>query len=166
MFKAPRGPLILDQLDDFLSELEQLDVAVSAGVVVEGHPAGYALVWEWGSGPPGPNRPRARQYKEGPKTVLGVNPNGERVFLTLQAPFGYVRIWNKEFDLIIEQELEAVDFLAHPKQLKKKLERCAKRIGEKMTALIKKSVPIDEGHLYQAISVRVAGIREFDDDDF
>src|SRR5580765_2079633 len=74
---------------------------VRGGVISEGDAAAYALVWEWGN---------ARQTKEGPKTVRGINPDGQPVWLSIQAPYGYIRIHEAESVNIIEMVLANADF--------------------------------------------------------
>src|SRR3954471_15404856 len=99
--KTVSSSFMFDKLDELLLELEEHDKEISAGVATVGEPAAYAEVWEWGN---------VRQTKKGPKTVLGINPDGEKVWLTIQAPFGYIRINENEFWQAVKDELAKVKF--------------------------------------------------------
>ncbi len=116
---------------------------VRGGVASVGEASAYALVWEWGN---------SRQTQKGPKTVLGTNPDGSQVWLSLQAPFGYIRIHEPEYIQILEKELEAMDFDAlDARDIRTAMELAAIRAGEKMAALIRETVPLDSGDLKESI---------------
>lgn len=119
-----------------------LDIALATAIVSTGPPSAYALVWEYGN---------IRQTKKGPKTVLGVDPEtGARVWLTIQAPSGYVRILKPQFRDIIEEEIIKVKFGG--KDVKTQLIYAMDRIGRRMTALVKQYVPVDKGDLKASIT--------------
>ncbi len=90
-----------DKLDEFMLEFEQHDKEIASGVMVIGEAAAYAEVWEWG------NR---RQHKAGPRTVIGTNPKGEMVWLSSQAPFGWIRVNEDEMWDAVQSELRKAKF--------------------------------------------------------
>lgn len=128
-------------VNDLIQILSDGDVSV--GVVAEGDAAAYAEVWEWGN---------ARQTKPGPKTVLGTNPDGQMVWLSIQAPFGYIHINEPFFWRIIDEELQKVD-LNQPNKaaLQKEFETHARVIASAMADVIKDSAPVDTGQLRDSI---------------
>ena len=131
------------QLGTYLLAIEGLDKMVQVGVASVGDPSAYALVWEWGN---------ARQTKEGPKTVLGINPDGEEVWLSIQAPRGYIRILTPQFMTLIRKEMKSVDFAkTTSKAIYKELKAAAMRIADKMAEMIRETVPVDTGDLQTSI---------------
>lgn len=131
-------------LDKFLQELGN-DGVVESGVSVEGEAAAYAEVWEWGN---------SRQQRQGPKTVLGTNPRGERVWLSSQAPFGY--IWTNEgkFWDSISQELKQVTFDGPTKRdVTEELKKASIRIATEIAKTISEAAPIDTGQLSESFRV-------------
>lgn len=128
----------IEGIKTFLKELED-DGLVESGVSVEGPASAYAEVWEWGN---------MRQTKKGPKTVLGTNPRGERVWLSSQAPYGY--IWRNEVNFwrSISQELEKVSFRGTTKQaVTGELEKACEKATKEMAGTIGESAPVDTGQL-------------------
>jgi hypothetical protein len=121
-----------------------LDGPVRGGVMAQGDAAAYALVWEWGN---------ARQTKEGPKTVKGMNPDGSSVWLSIQAPFGYIRIHEAEYVRILEQELGEVDLsqVETGKEIRKALTQVSSFAGAKIADVIRSVAPIDSGDLRESI---------------
>lgn len=139
-----RPRLLFDELLLFLEkELTIGKVGVMIEITSEGPAAAYALVWEWGN---------VRQTKEGPKTTLGINPNGERVWLTIQAPRGYIRVLTPQFHRIVKDELSHMKVLG---STKKKLTTVANKIGRRMLKLLKDTVPVDTGDLHDSLKVSV-----------
>lgn len=134
---------LFDELDFFLLELEQHDKLVEAGVAVQGPGAAYALVWEWGN---------IRQTKPGPKTVLGTNPDGTMIWLSAQAPFGYIRVNEDQYWEVVKEELGKMKFKSsNPAAMTKELEKTAWDISKKMAEIVKMSVPVDSGDLQSGI---------------
>ena len=126
----------------FLKELED-DGIVESGVSAEGPAAAYALVWEFGN---------LRQTKKGPKTVLGVNPRGERVWLSSQAPYGYIWTNTQKFLTQASQELEKVTFKGTTKrETTEELERASIKAVERMAGTVSESAPVDSGQLSDSI---------------
>jgi hypothetical protein len=121
-----------------------LDGPVRGGVVSTGDAASYALVWEWGN---------ARQTKQGPKTVKGMNPDGSSVWLSIQAPFGYIRIHEAEYIRILEQQISDADFkqVESGKDIRKVLKQVAATAGAKIADVIRSVAPIDSGDLRESI---------------
>ena len=111
-------------IDEFLVELVNVP-EVTAGVASVGDAAAYALVWEWGN---------TRQKKPGPKTVKGTNPDGKMVWLSSQAPFGYIRIHEPEYWQVIEEEMSSVDLnkLRSKQEITSNLRNVAKRAVKKI----------------------------------
>jgi len=148
---APPANMSLgESLDEFMSEFSQEIDSVDAGVGVIGEAAAYALVWELGN---------VRQTKPGPKTTLGVNlATGERVWLTIQAPTGYVRTNEALFWQIIKKRLGALDLSGKKSdEIKQALKdtsvACVKDIAE----IIRNAAPIDKGTLREQIQVIMPG---------
>jgi len=117
---------------------------IRGGVVSEGDAAAYALVWEWGN---------ARQTQKGPKTVRGENPDGESVWLTIQAPMGYIRINEAEYIRIIEDQLGAMDLgnLETGQDIRKAMKAASGRAANLIAEVIKQFAPIDSGALRDSI---------------
>lgn len=135
--------ITFENIDAFLLEMEQHDKMIKAGVMVIGDASDYALVWEWGN---------TRQKKPGPKTVIGTNPNGEMVWLSSQAPFGYIRINEPFFHRIIEDELAKLEFnQPSAVAITREIEKGAKRISKGIADVIREAAPIDSGLLRRSI---------------
>ena len=117
---------------------------VRGGIVSEGDAAAYALVWEWGN---------ARQTKAGPKTVQGVNPDGETVWLSIQAPMGYIRVNEAEYIKILQNQLEAMDLgsLETGEEIRKGMEEASAKAAALIAEVIKEYVPVDSGDLRDSI---------------
>jgi len=126
--------------------LEKLSIIVESGVQSVGPPASYALTWEWGN---------IRQTKKGPKTTKGKNPNGKSVWLSIQAPRGWISINEPKMWNIIESEFGKVSFnpTGNGDDLRKELERAYRTISEKCLELLQQTVPIDSGELYDSLEV-------------
>jgi hypothetical protein len=123
-----------DDLDEFLLELAEHDKEITAGVAATGEAAAYAEVWEWGN---------MRQSKEGPRTVLGVNPDGEDVWLSFQAPAGYISIHENQYWDILKQELKKVKFKSKTAQgITKELQSASVRAMKRIIPIISDSAPI------------------------
>jgi len=148
---------MFDRLDVFLLELEQHDKTIFAGVVVEGPGAAYWANWEWGN---------TRQTKPGPKTVLGTNPDGTTVWLSAQAPFGFIRINTASFWDAVDYVMKDVDFnQPDAKSITRVLENAAKKISKLMTQIIQDSAPRDTGELASDIHPVDPGDSILDSDD-
>lgn len=146
--------MVFDQLETLALELAAQERFSQVGIVVEGAPAAYALVWEYGN---------LRQTQQGPKTVEGVNPNGEIVWLSAQAPSGYIQVNSPKYWQIVETELSKVRFMADRptrrtrKQrsvyLMEQIDKAGKRAAKGILNLIRETVPVDTGALRDAIRV-------------
>jgi len=148
-FLSPRLMLDADQLDFLRLELGQQNKLIEAGVKVEGEAAAYALVWEWGN---------ARQTQPGPKTTLGVNPDGERVYLSIQAPTGYIRVLTPQFLAALQEEMGRVRFTsASTGAVTDALEKAAIRTARRIAELIREHAPVDSGELHDDIKVVMPG---------
>lgn len=117
---------------------------VRGGIVVTGDAAAYALVWEWGN---------ARQTKEGPKTVKGMNPDGDQVWLSTQAPFGYIRINEPMYFQILEEKLGAADFsdAVSAKEIVDEIKKASAAAAEIIAEVIREHAPVDSGELRESI---------------
>ena len=120
---------------------------VYGGVVSEGEAAAYALVWEWGN---------ARQTKKGPKTTMGVNPDGEEVWLSIQAPEGYIRISEPVYIFQLEQELGNIDFedLETGEEIRKAIKGASAMAAHLIAETIRENAPIDSGGVAGVDSAR------------
>lgn len=149
LFSFPDTTDLFKQLDEYAAELSRLDKVVQSGVMVEGPAAGYALVWEWGN---------ARQTKKGPKTTLGINPDGKRVWLSIQAPRGYIRVLTPQFLNAIDKELEKIRFNEDSASIVKQLTIAADNVAKKIAVLISQNAPEDSGTL--SSSIKAASMAE------
>ena len=141
-------PLLQFELDKFLLEFQQQNKTVEAGVGVEGPGAAYALVWEWGN---------ARQTQIGPRTTIGINPDGTRVFLSIQAPRGYIRVNTPLYWAALESELNKVKFSGSTTlAIREELERAAVKAANRIRDIIREHVPVDTGQLHA--DIRTIGI--------
>ena len=144
-FLSPRLQLDTDKLDFMLLELAQQNKLTEAGVKVEGPAAAYALVWELGN---------AKQTKPGPKTVRGINPDGSHVFLSIQAPRGYIRVSSSLYAAALKQELTKVKFVSESTgAISTQLERAAVRTVKRIRDIIKDHAPVDSGELVSNIKI-------------
>jgi len=148
---------LFDKLDEFLLEFEEHDQMITSGVMSVGEAAAYALVWEWGN---------VRQTQPGPKTVLGTNPDGDEVWLSIQAPFGYIKIHENSYYEILKIELKKVKFEGtNPKAITKELEEAAFRAMKQIAKLIGDYAPIDKGDLSKSFVAVRPGDPSLDDSD-
>jgi len=137
--------VLFDKLDEFMLEFEQHDKEIKSGVVVVGDAAAYALVWEYGN---------KRQHKQGPRTVIGTNPKGDMEWMSSQAPFGYIRVHERDYMDAVMFELgrakfDQPDAAAMTRELEKRASNASKLIAE----IIKDSAPHDSWDLAHAIKV-------------
>lgn len=129
-------------LDGFLKLCDSVE-EVTAGMASVGDAAAYALVWEWGN---------IRQTQPGPKTVVGINPDGTSVWLSSQAPLGYIRVNEPKYWNIIKNVLQKLDFnQPNGKALRRDLEFCARTIAQKMVEVTQETVPVDKGDLHDSL---------------
>jgi hypothetical protein len=151
-------PLLQLDTKKFLSEFAQADrTPIEAGVGVEGPAAAYALVWEWGN---------IRQTKIGPKTTIGTNPDGERVFLSIQAPHGYIRVNTPLYWAAFEQEIGRLKFTSTTAEgIHEEFQQVVERTASRVRDIIREHVPVDTGQLYDDIRVISAGDDLLDEDE-
>lgn len=96
----------------------------------------------------------ARQTQRGPKTTLGVNPDGTRVWLSIQAPFGYIRINTPRYFEILEDEMSRVQFTgARTSDVSDALYGAARKAASRIAELIREAAPVDTGELRASIQV-------------
>jgi hypothetical protein len=135
--------VLFDKLDEFLLEFEQHDRMVSAGVQVIGEGAAYALVWEYGN---------VRQTQYGPRTVMGVNPDGTSIWMSTQAPYGYIATNTQEYYDIATAVLTGLRFdQPDAAAMNAELERGARLISRRMAEIVKDAAPKDTGVLARGI---------------
>src|SRR5580765_2524701 len=134
------------RIGDLLQEFANLeDRVIEVGVAVEGPAAKYAEVWEWGN---------ARQTKQGPRTVLGINPNGESVWLSTQAPRGYIRVNDSIYMDIVKVELGKLEFKGtDASSVRQDIERTCIDIAQQIAHVIEEHAPVDTGQLSQSFRV-------------
>jgi hypothetical protein len=129
----------LKGFDSFIELFDLDDKVVEAGVVSTGEAAAYAEVWEWGN---------ARQTKQGPKTVRGTNPDGEVVWLSSQAPMGYIAVNSEAYLNIVKIELGKLSFSGNSAQdTEKELKAIALSAAQACAEIIAEHAPIDSGQL-------------------
>lgn len=142
--------------DDFLGALFGKDEVVEVGVSVDGPAAAYAEVWEWGN---------ARQTKQGPRTVLGTNPDGEQVWLSSQAPYGYIRINTEKYLEAARKALGKLPFHAtNPKQLTEELQKAGVESMKECVQILHDAAPVDTGQLQSSFHVVEDGDELLDSD--
>ena len=126
--------------------IEKMSIVVESGVQSVGPPATYALVWEFGN---------ARQTKKGPKTVKSKNPDGKTVWLSIQAPHGWIAVHEEKIWDIIFQELSKVklDPSGSEDNVKEELVKAYERIAAKALELLQSTVPVDSGELYDSLQI-------------
>lgn len=117
---------------------------VRGGVLSQGDAAAYALVWEWGN---------IRQVKQGPKTVRSTNPDGEEVWLSIQAPQGYIRINEPEFIQILQNQLGDMDLedWTDAEDIIGAMKQASVKAAEQIAEIIRETAPIDSGALRDSI---------------
>lgn len=148
---------MFDKIDEFLLEMAEHDKEIKCGVMAVGPAAEYAEVWEWGN---------ARQSEPGPKTVLGMNPDGEQVWLSIQAPFGYIKINENAYWDALKQELGKVKFKGNtPKEITEELQAAGKRAMKLCAQLIGDAAPVDSGQLSKSFRVVEDGDAMLDNSD-
>jgi hypothetical protein len=133
-----------EDVDNFLLEMQEHDKEIKAGVMIVGEPEDvYGPVWEWG------NR---RQKKSGPRTVIGTNPRGQMVWLSSQAPFGWIRINEPFMHRIVDDVLGELSFdQPDAASITREIERGAKKISKAIADVLKDSAPVDTGALRRSI---------------
>jgi len=118
---------------------------IESGVAVDGEPAAYALVWEWGN---------ERQYKKGPRTLEGTNPTGQTAWMSTQAPRGWIAINEPEMWEAIDAVLGNIDFQGNAEfDIGLVLEKASEDISRKMLVILRRTVPVDSGDLDSALGV-------------
>jgi hypothetical protein len=135
--------LDLSGLDELVEELKDLDQTVEAGLMATGDAAAYAEVWEWGN---------ARQTKQGPKTVMGVNPAGESVWLSKQAPTGYIAVHTDKYLEIVRAEISRMA-LSGGTGAKEELQAVVHRSMEQIKEVVSEHAPVDSGKLRDCFQV-------------
>lgn len=145
MYPTVYATVLIDKLDEFMLEFREHDQEISAGVASFGEAAAYAEVWEYGN---------IRQTKEGPKTVLGINPDGENVWLSVQAPVGYISVNENLYWSILKEELGKVKFEStNAKGITEELEKAAVKAMKRICKIIADTAPYDKGDLSESFQV-------------
>ncbi|MDE2098280.1 MAG: HK97 gp10 family phage protein [Patescibacteria group bacterium] len=116
---------------------------IESGVRVEGPATAYALVWEWGN---------LRQTKKGPRTVWGVNPDGSGAWLSTQAPRGYIRVLEAEYNTILQGQFKGLTLRASdPQKMREDLTDAMNTAADKIANVVKGLAPVDTGELSAGI---------------
>lgn len=142
----PIPTALFDNLDFFLLELEEHNKEIQAGVASVGEAAAYSLVWEFGN---------IRQTKEGPKTTKGYNiVTGETVWLTIQRPYGYIRLNEGLYWEILRDEMKKVTFKGTTASaITIELETCATQVMKRIRKLLEDTAPVAKGTLSESFVV-------------
>jgi hypothetical protein len=146
--------------EEFLAQFLRLDKEILSGVASVGEPAAYALVWEFGN---------ARQSSPGPKTVLGTGPDGKMVWLSIQAPFGYIRINEPSFWNIIKDCINGINYdQPDSKSLQREFERAFTKAAQGCCDVLQMSAPVAGGLLRDSMLALKPGDPMLDEetDDF
>lgn len=128
--------LDLDDLKDFLQGYAGDVPEVNGGVAAYGEPAAYALVWEYGN---------LRQKKQGPRTVRGTNPDGESVWLSSQAPLGYVSVHENDFWAAINSRLEGMSLDGDLDDWSEEMKSAIAMASQDIAGIIRENAPIGIG---------------------
>jgi hypothetical protein len=132
------------EIEKFAREVDSIG-EVPGGVASVGDAAAYALVWEWGN---------VRQTKKGPNTVMGINPDGERVWLSIQAPEGYIRVNTPQFLDALDLALSQVSFRTlSARAIREEIEKASLKASKKIVVILQHSAPIDSGDLRESFTV-------------
>ena len=153
----PVPTMQFEGIEKFLKELDLQSGTIQAGVASVGEAAAYSLVWEFGN---------AHQAKQGPKTVRGHNiQTGEVVWLSIQAPFGYVRISENLYWEALRQEMAKITFQGNtPQEIKREMELCVTRTAQTISKIIAEHAPVDSGKLEGSFVVVKPGDRLLDEE--
>lgn len=136
-------PRVIAHLQKLMDEFKLNDTKLSAGVGSVGDASDYAEVWEWGN---------VRQDKKGPKTVQGINPDGEEVWLSIQAPSGYIKIHESQYWDIYEEEVNKIEFSSTTKAgIKREIEAALRRTVMRCAVLVANTAPVDTSKLAGSI---------------
>jgi hypothetical protein len=147
--------IIFEKLDEVLLELESHDKLFAAGVASIGEAAGYALIWEWGN---------ARQVQAGEETCQGTNPDGSTVWLSVQAPFGYISINEPLYWAIVQEVLSEVKFAqTDPAAMTAEFEKAMFKIAKLIAPIIRDAAPFASGALRDSITALAPGDSLLDD---
>lgn len=146
--------LDIGELVGYLGRFKDLDQIVEGGLMATGPAAAYAEVWEWGN---------ARQTKQGPKTVLGVNPDGDTVWLSTQAPMGYIAIHTDKYLAIIQSEIIKLA-LEGGTGGRNELKAIVRSSLEQIKEVVSEHAPVDSGQLRDCFRVVEDGDPDLDDD--
>jgi hypothetical protein len=85
---------------------------------------------------------------------LGINPDGKRVFLSIQAPHGYIRVNEPLYWAALEEEIDAMEFTGGSSAaIRGEMEQAAKRAAKRVQEIIQEHVPVDHGDLHDSIKV-------------
>lgn len=115
---------------------------VRIGISVSGPAAAYALVWEWGRVDCNP----------GPKTLWGVNPDGETVVMTKTAPNGFIRINRDKYGQYVREEMLKINWRGtRISQIPKKVETALQAAAVRSADLMAETAPVDTGDLRAAL---------------
>jgi hypothetical protein len=129
----------------FQSQFDKHARVIECGVAAVGEPAAYALVWEWGN---------VRQSEKGPRTVLGVNPDGENVWLSIQAPKGWIAINEPAMWDALDAEVDKIEFTGEDEfHISEQIEKAAIRIAKVIKNLLQDTVPIETAALHDSLQV-------------
>jgi hypothetical protein len=145
---------------DFQAQFDKHARVIECGVAAVGEPAAYALVWEWGN---------VRQSEKGPNTVLGVNPDGESVWLSVQAPKGWIAINEPGMWDAFDREIRNLAFSGEDEfHISEQLENAAIRIAKEIKSLLQETVPIDKASLHNSLKIVEPGdslLKQYGEDD-
>lgn len=118
---------------------------IESGVCSDGDAAAHALVWEWGN---------TRQEKQGPRTVKGQNPAGASVWLSSQAPEGWIAINEPDMWDAIDRRMASFDLEGNTEgAMSDELERISLAVSNDILKILHSTVPVDSGDLDHSLRV-------------
>lgn len=118
---------------------------IESGVASEGDPSAYALVWEFGN---------LRQYKKGPRTILGTSPAGGREWLSTQAPQGWIAINEPRMWAIIDDHMAKFTLGGNTEfGMTVELEQMSLDISRDILTLLKSTAPVDTDALDLSLTI-------------
>jgi hypothetical protein len=94
-----------------------------------------------------------RQHKQGPKTTLGINlMTGEQVWLSIQAPSGYIRVNEQEYWSIMNKCFRELTLAGTTtEEIRKEIEAAAYKAARLIAEVIRDTAPEDSGLLRASI---------------
>jgi len=142
-FIAPSLTLDVELPPDWAEWFGKAARVFETGVAMEGPPADYGLVWEYGFSPTRDGT--IRQYQQGPRTVWSENALGEPHWMSSQAPHGWIAVNEPRMREAIMRRLADADL--------NDVERACVDASIDMFNILQETVPMDSGDLSNSLAL-------------